>query len=38
MSETGDLNDATESIFTVLRGRLFHFRFVCGKKELMHII
>ena len=33
MSETADLNDSTESLFTVFRGRLFQFRIVRGKKD-----
>ena len=33
MSETADLNDSTESLFKVFRGRLFQFRIVCGKKD-----
>jgi hypothetical protein len=33
MSETADLNDSTESLFTVFRGRLFQFRIVCRKKD-----
>ena len=30
---TAELNDSTESLFTVFRGRLFQFRIVCGKKD-----
>ena len=33
MSETADLNDSTESLFTVFRGRLFQFRIVRGKND-----
>jgi hypothetical protein len=33
MTETADLNDSTESLFTVFRGRLFQFRIVHGKKD-----
>ena len=33
MSETPDLNDSTESLFTVFRGRLFQFRIVRGKND-----
>ena len=33
MTETADLNDSTESLFTVFRGRLFQFRIVRGKKD-----
>ena len=33
MSETADLNDSTESLFTVFRGRLFQFRIVRGNKD-----
>jgi len=33
MSETADLNDSTELLFTAFRGRLFQFRIVCIKKD-----
>ena len=33
MTETADLNDSTESLFTVFRGRLFQFRIVCVKND-----
>jgi hypothetical protein len=33
MSETTDLNDSTESLFTVFRGMLFQFRIVRGKND-----
>ena len=33
MNETADLNDSTESLFTLLRGRLFQFRIVRGGKD-----
>jgi hypothetical protein len=33
MTETADLNDSTESLFTVFRGRLFQFRIVRGKNN-----
>ena len=33
MTETADLNDSTESLFTVFRGRLFQFRIVRGKND-----
>ena len=33
MSETADLNDSTEPLFTVFEGRLFQFRIVRGKKD-----
>ena len=33
MSETADLNDSTESLFTVLMGRQFQFRIVLGKND-----
>ena len=33
MSETADLNDSTESLFTVFKGRLFQFRIVHGKND-----
>ena len=33
MSETADLNDSTESLFTVFMGRLFQFRIVREKKD-----
>ena len=31
MTETADLNDSTESLFTVFRGRLFQFRIVAER-------
>ena len=33
MTETADLNDSTELLFAVFRGRLFQFRIVRGKKN-----
>jgi hypothetical protein len=33
MSETADLNDSTESLFIVFRGRLFQFCIVHGKND-----
>ena len=33
MTETADLNDSTESLFTVFRGRLFQFGIVRGKND-----
>jgi hypothetical protein len=33
MTETADLNDSTESLFTVFRGKLFQFRIARGKND-----
>jgi hypothetical protein len=35
MSETADLNDSIESLFTVFRGRLFQFRIVRGTNDCL---